>query len=765
MGRLEGGLIYVEAVARSVELLLGQADERLEELEKSEAAALPQELGHCTRELRLHLERLQAQLHRGVACEADAPASSTTCGPQASASPTTSTSDLSEESAKAVEEASDRIGRDPTLIGRSAVGFNSAAGQGSRGCFSGSLLCPGLTSPFLQSSGLGKYASSWSEHVDPASGSTYYYNQTTHKSMWTKPEEATMNTATWTNSEQGKISSGLGGSGPSSFEPNDVFEGSIVVCNSSSLISASASKSPSHSFLIDPRWTTKLAWDFFVMFAVLCDSMILPFQLAFKNTHTDGFDDFWFYWTTTLFVIDMIANFNTAIELDDDGSRPDVLIRDRWLIARKYGRGWFPIDSISTVPWARLVASFASGQSGGTTQIAKLLKVVKFMRLMRLMRMLRMAKLRVIWERVEDEVASVLLVQMITLVRILFIVVAICHWTACVFWMIGNPESLITDLLPDRMAEQFAKTPHWTTVLRSHGPSQETWRWIDRSTTEAYIFCFYWTLGVMRTMPAEVTPVNLAERIFVLLFMFFALSAFAISIASLTQAYFKISERNRNFTDELFAVRMALKRYKVDKVTKRYIKDYLAHLFERRRVMAKETGLMKQLPETLQKEVDRARKLLYLKKLPVLQEFSKASLDEICDISEIRDLLPGQHICRANQEATAACILVAGALQAKSGEYDEPLEFAEAIQVVDNDCLLSEKPVASPYSVVATSVCELLRVDKVKFVKLAMREGGWNAAVSQRSMNVSCGSAMESFQRNYDNAEGSAATAAAVSAG
>ncbi len=31
----------------------------------------------------------------------------------------------------------------------------------------------------------------------------------------------------------------------------------------------------------------------------------------------------------------------------------------------------------------------------------------------------------------------------------------------------------------------------------------------------------------MRTMPAEVTPVNLPERLFVLIFMFFALSAFA----------------------------------------------------------------------------------------------------------------------------------------------------------------------------------------------------------------------------------------------
>lgn len=744
MGRLEGGsLNYVEAVARSLELLLGQLDERLEEVDKSE------ELGHCSRDLHLHVERLQAQLRR-AAGEAEAPASSTTCGGPPASPAASSSGLLSEDSAKAVDEVRERTGRDPTLIGKSTAGFGSNAGQGARGCFSGSLLCPGLTSPFLRSSGSDKYSTRWSEHVDPASGSTYYYNETTHKSTWTKPADS-------------KIPGALGGSCPTSFEQDDNFQGSVVVCNSTSQRSAS-SKSRWHKFLIDPRWTSKLAWDFFVMFTVLCDAMILPFQLAFKNEQPDNFDEFWFFWTTTLFVLDMFASFNTAIELDDDGSRPDVLVTDRWQIARMYCSGWFSIDFVSTVPWARLVAIFASGP-GGTTQIAKLLKVVKFMRLMRLMRMLRMAKLKVIWERVEDEVGSVLLVQMMTLIRILFIVVAICHWTACVFWMIGNPRSLITDLLPDTVAEVFERSPHWTTMQRTHGPNQEPWRWIDRPTSEAYIFCFYWTLGVMRTMPAEVTPVNLPERIFVLLFMFFALSAFAISIASLTQAYFKISERNRNFTDELFAVRMTLKRYKVDKVTKRYVKDYLAHLFERRRVMAKEKQLMMQLPESLQNEVDRSRKLLYLKKIPALQDFSKAALDEVCDIAEMRDYLPGQYICKSDQEATAACVLCAGILQGKgSDESGEPLEFAEPIEVVDNDCLMSEQPVGSPFSVVAVSVCELLRVDKVKFIKLAEREGGWESVASpRRSVHLSCYSAAN-FQ-SHEDTDGASAAAAAVSSG
>lgn len=126
------------------------------------------------------------------------------------------------------------------------------------------------------------------------------------------------------------------------------------------------------------------------------------------------------------------------------------------------------------------------------------------------------------------------------LVRILLIVIAICHWSACIFWMVGNPESLITDLMPEAVYEawaerkraqrcskmlkrivskEFLHVPHWTTIsrpckvsqktffrvdVRTLGPSQGTWRWIDRPTSESYIFCFYWTLGVMRSQPQAV---------------------------------------------------------------------------------------------------------------------------------------------------------------------------------------------------------------------------------------------------------------------
>ncbi|CAE7658024.1 eag, partial [Symbiodinium sp. KB8] len=603
-----------------------------------------------------------------------------------------------------------------------------------------SLVCPGMF-------GAGVYGSSgpqedgcfpWSEHRAP-SGRRYYYNSATNVSTWDKPGDKQA------DEDEGAMVA-------VSSEKSPKAPAVRAVTSSRSLRGHIESKSPSrygnlrndaaggggatHGCLIDPRWGTKLFWDFFVMFVVLADALILPFQLAFKNDKQDGFDEFWFWWTTILFGIDIIANFNTAIQVDDDGSRPDALIRDRRAIALVYARGWFGIDFFSTVPWPRLVSIFAGGEEGGgSTQAAKLLKVVKFLRLMRLMRMLRMAKLRKLWERVEDEIGSVLLVQSMMLVRILVIVVAICHWSACIFWIVGSPESLITDLMPQEMAEEFAQVPHWTTIFRTHGPEQEVWRWVDRPTSESYIFCFYWTLGVMRTMPAEVTPVNLAERVFVLLFMFFALSAFAISVASLTQAYFKISERSRSFTDELFAVRMLMKKLKMDQGCRRKIKEFLALMFERRRIMAKEANLIKVLPQRLKDEVDRAKHLQHLLRLPGVSELSKGKLAEICDnCVELMDMCPGDEACRMNEVASAAWVLCAGRLQASDAWGEVMILGDESLDAVDEDCLWSREPVESPFTVSAYTACEMLRIDRDKFIRIASQDEVWKC--ESRKHNV-----------------------------
>eukprot|EP00930_Biecheleria_cincta_P028289 TRINITY_DN19730_c0_g1_i2.p1 TRINITY_DN19730_c0_g1~~TRINITY_DN19730_c0_g1_i2.p1 ORF type:complete len:807 (+),score=154.34 TRINITY_DN19730_c0_g1_i2:40-2421(+) len=607
------------------------------------------------------------------------------------------------------------------------------------------LMCPGLR-PFAGSSkarkgddsrfGLGnsiqghadaaELDSNWSEHLDPGSGQTYYFNRKTRESTWDKP--MMLGKSIEASDERLLESNGPGNHYHDKFnlEENsfdlEPMTSRHSIASLGSLPEKTDDQAMRRKFLFNPSWTSKMSWDFFVMFLVICDAIALPYQLSFKHGQPlDGFDEVWFWITFLTFTADIAANFNTAIEVADD---EDTLITDRVVIAKKYGLGWFSLDFVSTIPWSRVGQWFggssSSGGSGGGGGATKLMKVMKFLRIMRLMRMLRMAKLKAIYEGVETYFGTVLFVQSVMLLKIICTVIAICHWNACIFWMVGSPDSLITDMLPTSVALSFRQLPHWTTVPRKNNPSEDVWTWLDKPISEAYVFCFYWTLGVMRTMPAEVTPVNLAERVFVLLFMFFALSAFAISVGSLTQAYFKIAERSRSFNEEMFAVRMHLKRAKMDNSIQRHIKQYLNHLFERRRIGAKEASLIDKLPDFLKEEIDTAKKVAQLMQISVAKDLSKRTLVEIAKGADFIDQISGETICVEAQEATAAWVLVTGRLLGENN-LGEKVCFRNK-DIINEDCLMSFGVVLSSYTVQAAACCELLKIHKERFVTFAFKE-------------------------------------------
>eukprot|EP00931_Biecheleriopsis_adriatica_P006914 TRINITY_DN108259_c0_g1_i1.p1 TRINITY_DN108259_c0_g1~~TRINITY_DN108259_c0_g1_i1.p1 ORF type:complete len:727 (-),score=134.62 TRINITY_DN108259_c0_g1_i1:30-1916(-) len=471
-------------------------------------------------------------------------------------------------------------------------------------------------------------------------------------------------------------------------------------------------------YLFNPTWNGKMTWDFFVMFLVVMDAFLLPFQISFKHgMETDDFDLVWFWITLVAFGTDIFCTFNTAIELDEDGT-PDSVLRDRKLIAIAYLKGWFILDFSSTVPWGELANILTGGQGGGGGA-AKLMKILKFLRIMRLMRMLRMAKLKAIWESIETYMASVVFVQTVMLLKVFVTVVAICHWSACIFWIIGSPSSLITDLLPKDVADSFAALPHWTTVPRITYPGQEPWSFSEIPYQEQYLFCFYWSLGVMRTMPAEVTPVNIVERLFVLFFMFFALSAFALSMGLLTQAYFKIAERSRGFVAEMFAVRMHLKRIELDRSVERQAKSYLVHLFDRRRVMAKESGLLDKLPPNLKQEIKDAQTIKQMQALgSKLDDVGSRELKEICKSSHVYDRLPGDIVCVEGCLADAAWILVEGRCQSEAKNASRIVLRSPSI--IDEDCLETAEETVSAFTVTTVTCCEMLRVEKEAFVKYTL---------------------------------------------
>lgn len=516
--------------------------------------------------------------------------------------------------------------------------------------------------------------------------------------------------------------------------------------------------------VLSPHWVGRLLWDFCVMFLVLADAMVLPFQLAFAKqsvkecsgsaflnatdvSEETSFDIAWFWLTSLAFLLDIIINFCTAYEstIEEPELPPGTLVTNRRKIACNYLRGWFSIDFMSTIPWPQLAEMMTAGANADSAQLAKLTKVVKFVRFLRLMRMLRLAKLGVIWERIEGRCGSMLLIQVVALLRVLFVVIAICHWNACLFWMIGMPSSLFTDVLSDEAQRAYAEGPHWTTVMRSYGPNDDKyWCWLEQTTMSSYMFCFYWTLGVMRTMPAEVTPVNLPERMFVLFFMFFALSAFAICIAQITQAFFKLNERKRIFNEEMAAVRMYLRRCHVDAPLQIRVKAYLRHLFNSRRIHTVESVLLKELPRDMALQMRQDKIKWHLERFDLLTGLGDQILGRISEHCDLWDLVPGDILVTQGQLAEAAWVILSGRVhvagqaitarirkrlsvkdlfpgdntrQADSGKPDKGGNI-HALEIVDGECLEGDEAHYSQLTVVATESCEVLRLPKATFLSL-----------------------------------------------
>jgi hypothetical protein len=481
--------------------------------------------------------------------------------------------------------------------------------------------------------------------------------------------------------------------------------------------------SPCIDGVLNPGWPPRLAWDLLVIFLALCDSVVIPYQLAEFRTDP-GLDDFYLWFTVCLFTCDLLMNFFTGYHAGkkDEHQQEGALVTDRASIAVHYLRGWFWVDFLSTVPWHVIADAFklvVQTDASSEGQVTKIARVVKLTRLLRLMRLLRLWKLAVIWDPLEGRIGSITVLNVVSMLKVLGIWTAICHWGACFWWMVGKRDSLVMLLT---FQDGYPEGLHWTELPRRHSAHDDfgQWTWVERPASEQYVFCFYWILGVMRTMPAEVTPVNLVERLFVLLFMFFAVIAFAVNVARITQAWFKFSARKDLFKEEMVYVRMHLKAINCGTSLQERTQAYLNHIFEKRKLHARELGLLSVLPEGLKRKLNEAHRIRYLRMIPRLQDWIDPFLRRVCDATEVLDYLPGDKVTEENDDAEAAYVLMRGRLQVYvpySVDFSETIGARSPMTVVDENCLFEhgERAPTSQYTVVALECSELLRVDRLRF--------------------------------------------------
>jgi voltage-gated potassium channel Kch len=175
---------------------------------------------------------------------------------------------------------------------------------------------------------------------------------------------------------------------------------------------------------IDPNASWKIAWDLFVGVLIVYSVIIVPWRLAFEEPASGamvGLDSF----VDCAFGVDIVLTFFTSYM--HKGRR----ITDRRKIAKRYLRGWFFLDLISTVPFDTIVTMVA-----GNGDQFRAMEVVRILRLFRLIKLVRVAKLDKFLK--DPQVQEILHPGFVQLLNLMFKIVFLSHFVACMWWMLGS---------------------------------------------------------------------------------------------------------------------------------------------------------------------------------------------------------------------------------------------------------------------------------------------------------------------------------------
>lgn len=97
--------------------------------------------------------------------------------------------------------------------------------------------------------------------------------------------------------------------------------------------------------IILPSNKLKKAWDFYVMLLLVYVALVIPYRVCFNIEDKSTFGIVFDLWFDASFAIDIIMTFFSAYY------SKEKLVVNKTQIAKRYLKGWFWLDVITTIPF------------------------------------------------------------------------------------------------------------------------------------------------------------------------------------------------------------------------------------------------------------------------------------------------------------------------------------------------------------------------------------------------------------------------------
>lgn len=465
-------------------------------------------------------------------------------------------------------------------------------------------------------------------------------------------------------------------------------------------------------WIIHPHHRYRMIWDIFALVLILIESVVIPLEICFQITVSI----WWWYFTTTFFFTDIVLNCITGFF-----ERGILIMRQSWIMKR-YAQSFMILDVISTFPW-KLVITDGHGTS-----------LILLFRLAKLIRLLRLAKVGSLSERLEEFLPSMALRSKFSLMKMLFIVFLICHWSACVWAFIGNPSQMGLD-------------PEWIDVEEcDKGGACEKGimgsPWIKRyslhtlSMGHLYVTALHFAVSAVIGGNSILDAGYFWELLIGMMLMFLSFGVGSVILSQLVVILQKMNEDHAEFRENLATMREFMTHQKVPITLQGKIQRYLE--FQHEKAVSGSGNceeLLQSLSPSLGLELMESIHGKILSQHPFFLELPPRIFKRVCAVARTVLYAPGDMVVQRGHRAAAMCFIIRGKLrilanrkaQAKANRASkmsmksdmaaEDVEL-ESPSWIGDLCLFTE--MVRSNTVISITHSELLMVSKDSVVSLVM---------------------------------------------